>query len=220
MTKVELDVVSDVMCPWCYIGKRRLEAAIAALDDIEVEVRWRPYQLDATLPAKGKDRKQYLEDKFGGPDQAKEIYARIEEAGRLEGIDFAFDKIKLAPNTLNAHRMIRWAANGGEKSQQAMVERLFELFFLEGADIGDLSVLAQAAEDIGMDRSVVEALLATESDRPEVEAEVAVAQRMGVTGVPYFIINNKYAIVGAQEAKTITEAITDAAIEIRKEAAE
>ncbi len=130
MSKVEIDVVSDVMCPWCLIGKRRLEKALTMIDGIEVEVRWRPYQLDSTLPEEGKDRQQYLEDKFGGPEQAREIYGRIEDAGKSEGIDFAFDKIKVAPNTLNAHRVIRWAANGGEEAQQQIVERLFNLFFV------------------------------------------------------------------------------------------
>lgn len=220
MSKVELDVISDVMCPWCYIGKRRLEKALAMLDDIEVEIRWRPYQLDATLPPEGKDRQKYLEDKFGGPEQARDIYKRIEDAGELEGIDFAFDKIKVAPNTLNAHRLIRWAANGGEEAQQQIVERLFELFFTEGANIGDPAILLEAAEKIGMNVEIMEKLLPTDADREEVKNEIAAAQKMGVTGVPCFVINNKYAVMGAQEPATIAEAIKNAAAEMKEEPAE
>ena len=220
MKKVEIDVVSDVMCPWCLIGKRRLEKALTMLDGIEVEVRWRPYQLDSTLPEKGKDRQQYLEDKFGGPEQAREIYGRIEEAGKSEGIDFAFDKIKVAPNTLNAHRVIRWAANGGEEAQQKIVERLFELFFVEGANIGDPAVLLEAAGTVGMNVEVMETLLPTDADRKEVQNEIEAARKMGVTGVPCFIINNKYAVMGAQEPATIAEAIKNAAAEMKEEAAE
>ncbi len=220
MSKVEIDVVSDVMCPWCLIGKRRLEKALTMIDGIEVEVRWRPYQLDSTLPEEGKDRQQYLEDKFGGPEQAREIYSRIEEAGKSEGIDFAFDKIKVAPNTLNAHRVIRWAANGGEEAQQKIVERLFNLFFVEGANIGDPAVLLEAAGTVGMNVEVMETLLPTDADRAEVENEIEAARKMGVTGVPCFIINNKYAVMGAQEPATIAEAIKNAAAEMKEEAAE
>ena len=114
MTKVQLDVVSDVMCPWCYIGKRRLEKALETVGDVEVEIQWRPFQLDATLPPEGKDRREYLETKFGGPERAKQIYSTIEQAGRDEGLDFNFPAIEVSPNTLDAHRVIRWAANEGE----------------------------------------------------------------------------------------------------------
>jgi predicted DsbA family dithiol-disulfide isomerase len=220
LSKVELDVVSDIMCPWCFIGKRRLEKALSMLDGIDVEVRWRPYQLDATLPEEGKDRKKYLEDKFGGPEQAREIYSRIEDAGKSEGLDFAFDKIKVAPNTLNAHRVIRWAANEGEEAQQKIVERLFELFFMEGANIGDPAILLEAAKTVGMNTDVMETLLPTDADRPEVENEIEAARKMGVTGVPCFIINNKYAVMGAQEPQTIAEAIKNAAAEMKEETVE
>ena len=220
MTKIELDVVSDVMCPWCYIGKKRLEKALRLVDDIDVEVRWRPYQLDATLPSEGKDRQKYLEDKFGGPTKAREIYARIEEAGHGEDINFAFDKIKIAPNTLNAHRVIRWAANGGEEAQQKIVDRLFQLFFVEGANIGESSVLLEAASEVGMNTAVMETLLPTDADKAEVENEITVAQKMGITGVPCFIVNNKYAVMGAQEPNAIADAIRKAAEELKEEAAE
>ena len=211
MTKVQLDVVSDVMCPWCYIGKRRLEKALETVGDVEVEIQWRPFQLDATLPPEGKDRREYLETKFGGPERAKQIYSTIEQAGRDEGLDFNFPAIEVSPNTLDAHRVIRWAANEGEAVQGKLVERLFELFFMEGAHIGQHKVLIEAAKHAGMDESVVATLLDTDKDRDAVEKEIAVAQQMGVLGVPCFIINNKYAVMGAQEPDQIASAIRQAA---------
>ena len=211
MTKVQLDVVSDVMCPWCYIGKRRLEKALETVGDVEVEIQWRPFQLDATLPPEGKDRREYLETKFGGPERAKQIYSTIEQAGRDEGLDFNFPAIEVSPNTLDAHRVIRWAANEGEAVQGKLVERLFELFFMEGAHIGQHNVLIEAAKHAGMDESVVATLLDTDKDRDAVEKEIAVAQQMGVLGVPCFIINNKYAVMGAQEPDQIASAIRQAA---------
>lgn len=202
---ITVDVVSDVMCPWCFIGKRRLERAVTQLDGIDVEVRWRPFQLDPTLPAEGKDRKAYLEQKFGGPAEAEAIYDRIREAGRGEGIPFAFEKIERSPNTIDAHRMIRWA--GVEGVQDALVERLFSLYFLEGADLTNRETLVAAAGDAGMDPAVVEALLLGDADRAAVEEEIATAQKIGVTGVPCFIVDNRYAVLGAQDASVIADAI-------------
>ena len=211
MSAVQLDVVSDVMCPWCYIGKRRLEKALANIHDIEVEVRWRPFQLDPTLPPEGRDRQKYLENKFGGPDQAREIYGRVKQAGLDEGLEFDFDAIGVSPNTIDAHRVIRWASNEGQDVQEKLVERLFKDFFMDGANIGKHDVLVKAAEHAGMESSVVAALLATDQDRDAVSEEVATAQKMGVTGVPCFIIDNKYAVMGAQSPEQIAEAIKQAA---------
>lgn len=219
MTKIQLDVVSDVMCPWCYIGKRRLEQALADLsgeasgngDAIEVELRWRPFQLDPTLPQEGRDRREYLEKKFGGPERAKEIYERIREAGLEEGLEFNFDAIEVSPNTIDAHRVIRWASNEGQEIQDKLVERLFKDFFMDGAHLGKHEVLVEAAGEAGMDESIVAALLATDQDRDAVSQEIAVAQQMGVTGVPCFIIDNKYAVMGAQPAQHILDAIKQAA---------
>ncbi|MGI9366422.1 MAG: DsbA family oxidoreductase [Rhizobiaceae bacterium] len=211
MTKIQLDVVSDVMCPWCYIGKRRLEQALEQLDDVDVEVRWRPFQLDPTLPPEGRDRREYLETKFGGPERADEIYGRIRSSGLDEGLEFDFDAIAVSPNTIDAHRVIRWASNEGQDVQDKLVERLFKDFFMDGAHIGKHDVLVDAAEHAGMDASVVSALLATDKDRDEVVQEIAVAQKMGVTGVPCFIVDNKYAVMGAQPAEQIAGAIKQAA---------
>ena len=209
---VTIDVVSDVMCPWCYIGKRRLEAAAAALPEIALDVQWRPFQLDATIPEEGMDRKTYLERKFGGAEAAERVYAPVRAAGEAESIPFEFDKIRRSPNTINAHRLIRWA--GQEGLQEEMVERLFRLYFLEGGDLTDTAVLAQAAEDAGMERQVVERLLAGDAEVAEVRAEIEAAQQMGVTGVPTFIIAGRYAVVGAQSADVLADAISRAMAEV------
>lgn len=208
---VHIDVVSDVMCPWCFIGKRRLEKALQSIDDVAVRVVWRPYQLDPTLPSDGKDRQQYLSEKFGGPERAAEIYARVGAAGAEEDIAFAFDKITRSPNTLNAHRLIRWA--GIEGVQDALVERLFELYFLEGANLTDPDVLVGAAVDSGLDGDMVRRLLATDADLAETEAEIVHAQAIGVQGVPCFILDNKYAVSGAQPADVLANAIRQVAAE-------
>jgi predicted DsbA family dithiol-disulfide isomerase len=208
---VTIDVVSDVMCPWCYIGKRRLEKAAAARPDVMLDVQWRPFQLDATIPADGMDRRMYLERKFGGAEAAERVYAPVRAAGEAEEIPFAFDKIHRSPNTINAHRLIRWAGQAG--LQEAMVERLFRLYFLEGGDLTDTAVLAQAAAEAGMEQEVAERLLASEADIAEVRADIEAAQNMGITGVPTFIIAGRYAVVGAQSADVLADAIAKASAE-------
>ncbi len=219
MTSVNIDIVSDVMCPWCYIGKRKLEEALGTLpEDVEVDIRWRPYQLDPTLPKEGKDRQLYLSEKFGGPERAREIYGRIVDAGREENIPFEFDRIAVSPNTLDAHRIIRWAASEAPGLQDRLVEILFRMFFTEGRNIGDNAVLLEAAEEAGMDRAVTESLLTGDADRTEVAQEIEVARKMGVTGVPCFILENKYAVMGAQPADVLANAIREVAGE--KETAE
>jgi predicted DsbA family dithiol-disulfide isomerase len=208
---VTIDVVSDVMCPWCYIGKRRLEAAAAAQPDIGLDVRWRPFQLDATIPPGGMDRRMYLERKFGGADAVERVYAPVRAAGEAEAIPFAFEKIRRSPNTINAHRLIRWAAQAG--IQDAMVERLFRLYFLEGGDLTDTAVLAKAAAEAGLEKEVAERLLASDADVAEVKGEIEAAQRMGITGVPTFIVDGRYAVVGAQSPAVLADAIAKAQAE-------
>ena len=214
MPSVNIDIVSDVMCPWCYIGKKRLEQAIEKLPEgIEVDIRWRPYQLDPTLPKEGKDREQYLSEKFGGSQQAKQIYANIVDAGREENIPFDFEAIAVSPNTLDAHRIIRWAASEAPGVQDRLVDLLFKAFFIEGKNIGDNDVLLNAAEQAGMDRAITESLLVGQADCLEVEQEIEIARKMGVTGVPCFILDNKYAVMGAQAADVLSNAINDVAKE-------
>ncbi len=216
--KLQVDVVSDVMCPWCFIGKRNLEAAAGQIDDIELDVRWRPYQLDPTLPAEGKDRRQYLSDKFGGDERAGEIYGRIRQAGSTVGIDFNFDAIEVSPNTLDAHRLIHWAGGQGADIQDRLVTRLFELYFLEGGNVGDHQVLVKAAGDAGMDAEIVRDLLASDRDREAIERQISTARAMGVTGVPCFILDNKAAIVGAQPPQALVQAFRQIAGDKAEEA--
>jgi len=206
-SRLEVDIISDVMCPWCYIGKRRLEQAVSLLQDIAVSIHWRPFQLDGSIPPEGMPRQEYLERKFGR-DGARDIYARIEAVGEAEGIPFAFHLIEKSPNTLNAHRLIRWSARSDH--QDAMVERLFQLFFVEGEDIGDTEVLTQAAESVGMDSDLVGEMLSSDADSDIVGKEIALAHEMGVEGVPAYIISNRYIVMGAQSPELLAEAFARA----------
>ncbi|RFB79427.1 DsbA family oxidoreductase [Methylovirgula sp. 4M-Z18] len=200
-----VDVVSDVVCPWCFVGKRQLARALALRPDVAVTVRWRPYQLDPTIPPGGLDRREYMLAKFGNLDRLQEVHARLIELGGALGIDFHFDGITRSPNTLDAHRLIRWAAQSG--AQEAIVERLFNLYFVEGSDVGDRNVLCAAAEAAGLDAAAVAARLAGEDDRASVVTEIAEAARIGVTGVPFFIFAGRYALSGAHPAETLASII-------------
>jgi len=204
---ISIDVVSDVVCPWCFVGQKRLDKALVSMTEIQVDVRWRPYQLDPTIPPEGMDRKSYMLSKFGTEEKLREIHARLEDLGRAEGISFNFDAIKVSPNTLDAHRVIRWAATQPDGAQNRIVRRLFQLYFEEGANIGDQTVLLNAARESGMDVAVVETLLAADADRQAVQAEIATAQKMGITGVPCFLLESRYAVMGAQDADVLADAI-------------
>lgn len=210
MDVLTIDVVSDVMCPWCYIGKRRLDRAQVLAPDVEPVVRWRPFLLDATIPASGMDRQEYLDKKFGR-DKATEMYAQIKETGEVEGILFAFDRITRSPNTINAHRLIRWAEIGHQ--QDGVVEHLFELYFTEGEDIGETSVLLDAAREAKMDVELIKEVLATDKDVDEVRKEIELALELGVQGVPTFVIDRTHILVGAQRA----ELLADAMVQISQE---
>lgn len=207
-TPLAVDVVSDVVCPWCFVGKRRLEKAIA-LSDVPVSIRWRPFQLDSTIPPEGKSRRDYLIGKFGSEERVQQLFDNLNEAGEREGIAFAFDRITVSPNTLDAHRLIFWADDAGQ--QDAIVEALFRAYFLEGRDIGDIAVLADIAASAGLDRDAIAARLASEEDRVAVHNEIAGAQLSGVTGVPTYILLNRYAVVGAQPPEQLAEAFAAAA---------
>jgi predicted DsbA family dithiol-disulfide isomerase len=202
---ITIDVVSDVMCPWCYIGKRRLEKALASLPEVATSIHWRPFQLDHTIPERGMDRQEYLKAKFGNGGRADEVYAPIREAGAREDIPFQFERITRSPNTLNAHRVIRWARTAGV--QDAVVERLFQLYFIDGADLTDTGVLADCAELAGMERDIIARLLEGDADKAETQEEIAMAQQMGITGVPTFLVGNRYAVIGAREPQVIAGAI-------------
>ena len=206
MPPIVIDVVSDVVCPWCYVGKRRLEAALRAAG--EVEVRWRPFQLDATIPAQGLDRQAYMRAKFGDGPRLAEAHARLKTLGEEVGVAFDFAAIRRSPNTLDAHRLIRFAGEAG--AADAVVERLFSDYFVHGRDIGDRAVLIEAARACGLDGEAVAARLASGEGSDEVRAEIETAQRDGVQGVPFFIFASKYAVSGAQSEEVLAQAIARA----------
>lgn len=202
---VHIDVVSDVVCPWCFIGKHRLEKAIELTPDIPVEVRWRPYFLNDWIPREGISREQYLTTKFGSSERYKGIAQRVAAAASAEGLIYAIDKISRQPNTLDAHRLIRWAGGVGKAAE--MKQKLMDLYFTEGADLTDRKVLVQAAADIGLNAEEIEKALAGEKDVAEVEREALSAKEAGIKGVPCFIFDGKFAVSGAQAPEYLAEAI-------------
>jgi predicted DsbA family dithiol-disulfide isomerase len=202
---LQVDIVSDVICPWCYIGKRRFDRAVAAVGGRHrVAVTWRPFQLNPDMPIEGMARAPYLEAKFGDAARAGAFLARIEAAGAAEGIALAFERIVRTPNTIEAHRLIRLGQR--LERQDAVVEALFEGYFTQGADIGDRATLVGLAERAGLPASEVEPYLAGERDRELVLGEDDAARRMGINGVPCFILQEQYAISGAQEPDVLVEA--------------
>lgn len=208
-----VNVISDVVCPWCFIGKRHLEAALAEYRKRHPEqapaVHWHAFQLNPDLPRSGADRKTYLERKFGGPQRAAEIYARVSQAGQRAGLDFQFDRILMQPNTVQAHRLIARAADDG--TQDAMVEALFRAYFLDGRNLTDDAVLAELAEGAGLDRDAAVAFLASDALTDRVADDAALAQRIGVQGVPFFIFDGRLACSGAQPPEVLVEAMEEAA---------
>jgi predicted DsbA family dithiol-disulfide isomerase len=206
---LSIDVVSDVVCPWCYIGKRKLEAALETLaqrePDLTVAVRWHPFQLNPDLPAAGVPRASYLEAKFGGGKRAAEIYARVTAVGAEVGIPFAFDRINRQPNTQAAHRLIAWAQQQG--NADALVERLFRAYFLDGRFVGDDEELVRIAVESGYAAADVRAALASEQGLAAMRAEDREARDAGISGVPFFIFNGRTAVSGAHNPDTLLEAI-------------
>jgi predicted DsbA family dithiol-disulfide isomerase len=214
-TPLSIDVVSDVVCPWCYIGKRFLEKAIALKPDIPVEVRFRPYFLNPWVPREGISREQYLITKFGSVERYNANSQRVIDAAAHAGLVYARDKIKRQPNTLDCHRLIRWAGDNGA----AMKQRLMELYFSEGGDLTSRDVLVQAAVDCGLDGDEVRQKLATEEDVAEVEAEANSAKESGIDGVPCFIFGGLIGVSGAHPPDSLAQAIERAAQEVAKRVA-
>ena len=204
-TPVRIDVVSDVVCPWCFIGKRRLEKALALKPDVPVEVHWHPYFLNDWIPRDGISREEYLTTKFGSPERYKGIAQRVSAAASAEGLTYAMDKISRQPNTLDAHRLIKWADGIGKAAE--MKQRLMDLYFTEGADLTNRAVLVQAAADVGLDAEDVREALASDQDVAEVEHEAQNAKEAGIEGVPMFIFGGKFAVSGAQAPEYLAEAI-------------
>jgi predicted DsbA family dithiol-disulfide isomerase len=202
-----IDIVSDVVCPWCYVGEKRLEEALAE-EAGPVVVRWRPYQLDPTIPEGGLDRTEYMEKKFGKSGRLEAAHENLTRLGAEVGVPFAFDKIKRSPNTLDAHRLIRWGAAAGVQAEVA--DRLFKAYFVEGRDIGDRSVLTAIAGECGLNAGEVEKRLADKADIDIVRQEIEQAQSMGVSGVPFFIFGGRVGVPGAQEPSVLRQAIAQA----------
>jgi len=211
MSPLPIDVVSDVVCPWCYIGKRRLEQAIALAPDVPVEVRWRPYFLNPWVPREGMSRADYLTKKFGSVERYNGMAQRVAAAAAAEGLVYALDKIARQPNTLDCHRLILWAGKSGDPAR--MKQRLMELYFAAGADLSDREVLVGAAVDCGLDGNLVRELLASDADVAQVEQEANSAKEAGIDGVPCFIFGNVLTVSGAQAPDYLAGAIKRAAAE-------
>jgi len=205
---IRIDVVSDIVCPWCFIGKRRLEKALTLVFEVPVEVHWRPYFLNDWIPPEGMSREQYLTTKFGSPERYQGIAQRVRAAAAEEGLDYAVDRISRQPNTRDAHRLIRWAEGIGKAAD--MKQRLMDLYFTDGADLSDRAVLVRAAADVGLDPEDVRTSLDSDKDIAEIDQEVEAAKEAGIQGVPCFILDGKYAISGAQEPEALAQAIMQA----------
>ncbi len=212
MSELQIDIVSDVVCPWCFIGKRRLEAALRELKnerpDVTPRIRWLPFFLNPDTPEAGEPYRPFLEKKFGGPEKLAQIWAQIAEAGRTAGIDFAFERIASRANTLKAHRLIHRAqARGGA---DALVEQLFAAQFLHGENVGDAAVLARLAGECGEDEAETLAYLRSDEDAAAVRAGFERAQQMGISGVPFFILAGRYGVGGAQPPELMLGALRQA----------
>jgi len=204
---IKLDIMSDPICPWCYIGKAHLDRALSAAPNHPFEIEWHPFQLNPDMPAGGMDRRAYLEGKFGGKEAAVKAYAPVVEHAEKAGLNINYEGMKRTPNTLNAHRLIHWA--GIEGRQTAAVSALFKAYFVDTRDIGDAEVLTDIADSIGMDASVVARLLATQEDMQDIRDRDAHSRTMGINSVPTFIVGGQHAVPGAQPpelwAKVIAE---------------
>ena len=204
---VKLDIISDPICPWCYIGKTQLDRALEQEPGHPFEIEWHPFQLNPDMPKGGMDRRDYLEQKFGGKDNAVRVYSQIDEHARAAGLELDLGGIQRTPNTMDAHRLIHWA--GIEGRQTAVVSSLFRAYFKEGRDIGDAEVLADVADSCGMDAALVQRLLATDEDLEGIAAKDKGFREMGVNSVPTFIIAGKHAVPGAQPPELWRQVISD-----------
>jgi predicted DsbA family dithiol-disulfide isomerase len=213
-THLTVDVVSDVVCPWCYIGKRRLEAALAELSagepEVSVSVRWHPFQLNPDLPPEGIDRRSYIEAKFGSAQRSAEVYERVNAAAHASGLALALDRIERQPNTLEAHRLVAWAQHEDATRVSDLVERLFRAYFVEGRFVGDRTELARIAQDAGYDAGAARAFLDSDRLRAAIADADVRARELGIGGVPFFIFNGRVALSGAHEPATMLDAIAQA----------
>jgi predicted DsbA family dithiol-disulfide isomerase len=215
---LKIDVVSDVVCPWCYIGKRRIEEALALVPDVPVEVHFRPYFLNPWVPREGISREDYLTTKFGSVDAYKGIAGRVVAAAKEEGLTYRPDLVQRQPNTTDCHRLIHWAEAIGKAAE--MKQRLMELYFRDGGDLTDTEVLVQAAADVGLDADDVRRRLASDEDVALVSSQAQEAADKGVSGVPTYVFAQKYAVSGAQAPELLARAIRQVSAEVNAQAAE
>ena len=192
----KIDIISDPICPWCYIGKTRLDRALELNPTHNFIIEWHPFQLNPTMPKDGMDRREYLEAKFGGQKEAIEVYSNIDKTATETGLSLNFRGIKRTPNTIDAHRLIHWAGIDGR--QNSIIDRLFKAYFQEGRDISEHSVLTRIASAAGMDQDVVRNLLKSDADKEDIKARDTDARKRGIQGVPAFVVANEYVIQGAQ----------------------
>ncbi len=218
---LQIDIVSDVVCPWCYIGKRRIENALALAPEVPVEVRWRPFFLNPWVPREGISRDSYLETKFGSVEAYKDIAKRVVAAAEGEGLVYRPELVRRQPNTTDCHRLIHWAEHhsGGDRSG-AVKQRLMELYFRDGGDLTDVEVLVQAAADCGMDAETTRTRLASDEDVDLISAQAKDASDKGISGVPTFVFAEKYAVSGAQDADKLARAVRQVSAEINAQVAE
>jgi predicted DsbA family dithiol-disulfide isomerase len=215
---LQIDIVSDVVCPWCYIGKRRIENALAQVPEVPVEINWRPFFLNDWVPREGISRDEYLTAKFGSPEAYKKIAGRVVGAAEEEGLLYRPELVRRQPNTIDCHRLIHWAEASGKSAD--MKQRLMELYFRDGGDLTDTNVLVQAAADCGLDADETRRRLATDEDVALISAQARDAADKGISGVPTFVFAQKYAVSGAQPAEQLARAIRQVSGEINAQAAE
>jgi len=217
-TPIRIDVFSDTICPWCWIGKRRLERTLAERPDLEAQVVWHAFQLNPDMPEEGMDRREYLETKFGGPERAQAIYDRVAAEGRKESLPFDFERIPRTPNTLESHRLVRWAASQ-PAGQEPMVEALFRAYFAGGEDVSEPETLVRIAAGAGYDEQAVRAFLASADERGAVWAEDQRARNAGITGVPCFIFDGRVAVPGAVEPEVMLRILDEHGIGVAPQGA-
>lgn len=209
--RLSVEIVYDLICPWCYLGVRRLLRTFRRRPDLLFDLSWRPFLLNPDMPRAGMARPDYVIRKFGGEERARRLYASITELGRREGVAFAFERIRRTPSSIDAHRLVCFAARYGRADMA--VEALFSVHFTEGYDIGDHAVLAAVASDCGLDAREVRAFLASGEETDSVHADNLRAHRLGINGVPCFVIGGRHAIAGAQEPEVIERLLDVAAVE-------
>lgn len=199
--RLTIEVVFDLVCPWCFLGTRRLRRTLRSRPDVAAELTWRPFLLNPDVPAGGVPRQDYLVRKFGGEDRARRLHATIAELGRAEGVPFRFDRIRRIPPSLDAHRLVRFAGRHGEAD--AIVDALFSAYFIDGVDIGDHGALARIAGGVGLDAGQAFRFLASGQEADAVHADNLRAHRLGINGVPCFVVQGRHAIAGAQEPEVL-----------------